>query len=110
MRRWLRIFVTFQLVALAWIFFRANSASDAFEILATIATRPGEFFFPREIVNGLVCLAILLGVEAWTQPRYFDEWLAERRPAAQLVVATVVLFALVLLGQQRGAQFIYFQF
>ncbi len=110
LRRVLRIALTFQLVALAWIFFRANSAGDAFEIVATIATQPGEFFFSRKVVNGLVCLAILLGVEAWTQPRYFDEWLAERRPASQLAVATVVLFALLLLGQQRGTQFIYFQF
>ncbi len=109
-RRAMRVFLTFQLVALAWVFFRAGSAGEAFEMLATIATQPGELFFPRELVNGLVCLALLLGIEAATQPRYFDEWLAERKPSAQLVFATAVLFAVVLLGQQRGAQFIYFQF
>jgi len=109
-RHWLRIFVTFQLVSLAWIFFRAATASEALSVLTTIATTPGEFFFPREIVNGLVCLPILLVIEAALQPQYFDEWLSERKPVAQLVVAAVVLFAVVLLGQQRGTQFIYFQF
>ena len=109
-RRWLRIFVTFQLVALAWVFFRASSVSEALTALATIATDPGELFFSREMVNGLVCLALLVAIEGIVQPRYFDEWLVERRPATQLAFAVVVLFAIVLLGQQQGGQFIYFQF
>ena len=108
--RGLRIFLTFQLVALAWIFFRANDAGEAFAVITTIATNPGELFFPRAVVNGLVCLSLLLLIESATQPRYFDEWLVERRPSTQLVLATGLLFAVVLLGQQRGAVFIYFQF
>ena len=109
-RRWLRIFVTFQLVSLAWIFFRARTASEALEVITTIATRPGEFFFPRDLVNGLVCLPLLIGIEAIMAPRYFDDWVAERKPAMQLVLVAVVLFAVILLGQQHGARFIYFQF
>jgi hypothetical protein len=58
-------------------------------------------------VNGLVCLALLLGAEM-TQPRYFDEWMLNETVRAAR--SPVVLFAVVLLGQQRGAQFIYFQF
>ena len=62
------------------------------------------------MVNGLVCLALLVAIESVVQPRYFDEWLVQRRPATQLAFAVVVLFAIVLLGQQQGGQFIYFQF
>ena len=35
------IFINFVLVLLAWVFFRANSASDAFKILGKIFTNPG---------------------------------------------------------------------
>jgi alginate O-acetyltransferase complex protein AlgI len=109
-RRWLRIFVTFQLVALAWVFFRADSAGDAFAILGTILTDPGELFLPRAMANGVVALAILVAIELAMQPRTFDQWLVERRIPVRPAIAAAVLFGVILLGHQSGARFIYFQF
>ena len=109
-RRLARILVTFHLVCLAWIFFRAPTVTAAISIIVSIAANHGAVFLHPKIVDGLVCLGLLLVLEAVMEPRTFDRWLVQRPSLAHLVVATGVLFGVILLGQQQGAQFIYFQF
>lgn len=42
---------TFVLINFAWIFFRANSISDAFYIVKTITTNMGELYIGRGLIK-----------------------------------------------------------
>ncbi|RPI00708.1 MAG: MBOAT family protein [Calditrichaeota bacterium] len=108
-----RIFVTFQLVCLSWIYFRANSLQSANFILKQIITKPwGELFIPAldQFMYGLIAVVILLIVDSsyeffrlpqrfYRQPRYL-RWAAY----------SVVIIIMVLIGVFNESQFIYFQF
>ena len=99
---------TFLLVAFAWIFFRANSVSQAFEIIGKIfsfssyappeiAMNSGEFIFSM----GLLLLLILK-----------DRFLPKYTPDPRLFWAVFVPMCLFcyLFGVFTSNQFIYFQF
>ena len=58
--------VTFHLVCLAWVFFRADSASTAFAILGKIARAPLEGSFERPGLTPLLWIGVLVAVE-WLQ-------------------------------------------
>lgn len=107
--RWLRIAATFNLVTLAWIFFRANSVQQAFQVLRGLG-RGGALFWDPLVANGLVGLAILAIVEVAKEPLQSDEWFVRRPAWAQLAASVTLFFSLLLFGSQHGAQFIYFQF
>jgi alginate O-acetyltransferase complex protein AlgI len=104
------VFVTFQLVCLGWVFFRAKSVGEAWEVLATIATTPGTLFVDPALANGLFALVLLLGVELMMGYRRFDEWLAERAAAVQIGVLTLLCVTVTAFAVQAGTRFIYFAF
>lgn len=113
----LRILLTFHLIAISWIFFRARSVSDALTIVRKIGTSlldiPAlvvQYPFTSEHGIGLGLIAILLAVET----------LDERRPIAQRLAAApvvlrwgsyyLVIFGLLILGRWQAKEFIYMQF
>jgi len=105
--RWVRQIVTFHLVCIGWVFFRAQSLADALTVFERIATMGLEFAYWRE--GGQMGLVFLVAVTVhicWL--RWRDALL--RMPAwAQgglygLVLVWTFLFSE---GSQR---FIYFQF
>lgn len=100
-------FVTFHLVCLAWIFFRAENASQAFEIISGIATwsdGAAAGFAP------LAVLGALLAGQMW-QNRVDVHGAVMARPwlARWGVYVALGLCALALMGGQNP-EFIYFQF
>ena len=107
----LRIFITFQLVCVAWIFFRADTISRAFTILGRIghAVATGRIVAPP-VRWPFAGAAILLLVE-WLQRRAphglaLEGWSRPVRWAAYYVVVA----ALLLFAQLGFTPFIYFQF
>jgi D-alanyl-lipoteichoic acid acyltransferase DltB (MBOAT superfamily) len=109
-KKGVKIFVTFNLVCLAWVFFRASSLTQAFQILHTIFTTPGTLFWDSWLVNGLFCMVLLLSFEIFIEPRPFDQGMVIRPAWAHLAVGLLLVFTVVLFGSKTGAQFIYFQF
>ncbi len=107
----LRIFVTFQLVCLAWIFFRADSISSGFTILHRIgsAVAAGQLGGPprRSPFGWVVVMLVVewlqrgrphaLAVQSWRRPARWAAYYA--------TVAAILLFA-----QLQFIPFIYFQF
>jgi D-alanyl-lipoteichoic acid acyltransferase DltB (MBOAT superfamily) len=116
--------VTFALVCLAWVFFRARSVDAAFRILATIAADlprmldPG---FVRASFAGLqLHVADLLVPVAAAAVLYAFDWYSEAaggraaferlRTPARWTLYYAGLAAILLIGRFGEQQFIYFQF
>ncbi|MCZ7528059.1 MAG: MBOAT family protein [Acidimicrobiia bacterium] len=110
-RRALRRLVTFHLVCLGWVFFRAESFANARAVLGRLVSGWGE---PSPAVTRSVLLAVLVGIGA----QYVSGATVERaiaafsrlRPVAQGVALGFALLLIDTLGPQGVAPFIYFQF
>ncbi len=107
----LQMLSTFGLVALAWVFFRAESLEQAFTILQRIFT-PSLFEGSTLIPRRLYVIVLLFVLVEWfgrkddhALERLFLNWPRVLRWLIYLVLATLVL---VYQGPKQG--FIYFQF
>ena len=102
--------VTFQLVSLAWIFFRADSFTQAFELLGGLASlRAGAVNVDAVIllvILGIASIAIDLTQRNRLSHTYILNWPA---PARGLAYATMLLSVFIFAGEQP-VPFIYFQF
>jgi alginate O-acetyltransferase complex protein AlgI len=102
--------VTFHLVCLAWVFFRAPDAGRAFELLGRMLTDRG----PSTLISPWLLVVIAGALAVQFLPRVavdraqgaFARWPA----AAQAGVAALALVAIDVLGPEGVAPFIYFQF
>jgi alginate O-acetyltransferase complex protein AlgI len=105
----LRAFAVFQLVCLAWVFFRAPDLTAALVML-------GRIFRGGSVVGTAVLgrLFALLGglwlVEVWLGSREPKPSLGERRIGLSFAYLAVVIIGIVVFGESRGHTFIYFQF
>lgn len=112
-----RVLLTFHLIAVAWVFFRAASINQVLVILRRIGAGLGQlpglltrYPFTADHYVAIGLIALLLGLEI----------LDERRPVWQrLAAAPVVLrwsayyaaiLALLILGRWQAREFIYMQF
>lgn len=109
----LQISITFVLACIAWVFFRANTTSDAFMILHRALAFDGSIFMetPSVIIYSLSAIAFLLAVELkreyYKGPVSFlnhPHW-AVRKLSYSFLIITILYF-----GVFDGGQFIYFQF
>jgi alginate O-acetyltransferase complex protein AlgI len=110
-RIWGQRILTFLLVCLGWVFFRADSFSTALSLLDRLVTG---WRAPTTLVNPLVIGTIALMLALQYAPhapadRIMDR-VANLRPIAMGATLAVVLFFIVTLGPQGVAPFIYFQF
>jgi alginate O-acetyltransferase complex protein AlgI len=102
--------LTFHVVCLAWIFFRADSVATAFTLLGRLVTGGG----PATLVTLPVVLAIAAGIGAQYVPAgtvgRVTARFAQLRPAFQGGVAAAALVGIGVLGPQGVAPFIYYRF
>jgi alginate O-acetyltransferase complex protein AlgI len=108
---WARRIVTFQLVCLGWVFFRADSLDTAVALLGRLARG---WDTPTVLVHPGVVLALAVGLGAQFLPaapgRVVRAALARLRPVPLGAAAALALFVITTLGPRGVAPFIYFRF
>ena len=108
-RLWLRRLATFHLVCLGWVFFRAGSLEEAFDVLGRIAG--GASSVPLNPMVVIVVVAML--ASQFVPPGSVTRWreaFAGWGVPAQAVALAGVLVVVDVLGPEGVAPFIYFQF
>jgi D-alanyl-lipoteichoic acid acyltransferase DltB (MBOAT superfamily) len=100
------IVVTFALVTLAWVFFRADSISQAFSYLGYMADQPLRFNFSmfRHVI-------LLLPFSFMLDILQRNDYLLQKKRTWYIAMESAVLVAIILVfGNFGGSEFIYFQF
>lgn len=108
-RNLLNQFITFILVTLAWIFFRATSINQAFEVLKIIGKRDFSLN-PQTLSAGtgvfnLIFSFFILGLFCLT---YFLPKILNFKNNTVFIIATTLL--IIILGKNGTNEFIYFRF
>jgi alginate O-acetyltransferase complex protein AlgI len=118
-RAWttLRVLLTFHLIAITWIFFRARTLTDAWTILRKLGTSLPQlpsllthYAFTSGHVLGLVLIALLLAIELLDERRSIFSRLAQVPAAWRWAAGYAGIFALLILGRWQAREFIYMQF
>jgi alginate O-acetyltransferase complex protein AlgI len=107
---WLQRLLTFHLVCIGWVLFRATSLGDALTILrrAVTAWEPGPLASSNLalVIGGMLLLQFL----PQNVGRYLEEAFAELPLVAQGAVMGIVFAVIFALGPRGVAPFIYYQF
>jgi alginate O-acetyltransferase complex protein AlgI len=107
---WAAWLVTFNVVCVAWVFFRAPNLGTAFDILGGLGLSG-----PSPLVTLPLVLLVVLAIAIQAVPRHWwydaEAWLVARPVAVQgLAVGAIIVAADAAVGQQGVAPFIYYQF
>lgn len=109
----LQIVITFILACIAWIFFRANTTSDAFSILTKIFSLEGPIYIGSlpVLIYSIFGIAFLIIVEL--NMEFFSgkvSFFNHRNVVIRNFSYGFVIIIILLFGVFDGEQFIYFQF
>jgi alginate O-acetyltransferase complex protein AlgI len=103
--------VTFNVVCLAWVFFRSRSVDVAFDVLRQLVVAWGE---PSPLVTPLVVLTVVAMLASQFVPERYPERVqiafSRAAPAVQGLALAGCFFLIDALGPTGVAPFIYFQF
>jgi alginate O-acetyltransferase complex protein AlgI len=109
--------VTFHLVLISWVFFRAASVSDAFDILGRVAsalprlpTLLPSYSYTGETVLSFALIAMLLLIEVLDEKRSLWERLRTQPRVVRWGFYYALLIGLVVIGKWGLKQFVYMQF
>ncbi|MDW3651725.1 MAG: MBOAT family protein [Bacteroidia bacterium] len=109
--------ITFALVCFAWIFFRANSLSDALLLIQNLFVWvPGDIgwiFRPEhrfEIVLSFLAIGLLLTVQVFQEKRSMGTWISIQPLFVRWAVYVMLVSIILNFGEFNQQQFIYFQF
>jgi D-alanyl-lipoteichoic acid acyltransferase DltB (MBOAT superfamily) len=110
-RVWGQRILTFNLVCVGWVFFRADSLATAFSMLRQLITGwGGSTALVTPMVVGTIAFMLALQYAPHTTADRIVDRVAGLRPVAMGAVFAVTLFVIVTLGPQGVAPFIYFRF
>jgi len=111
--KFLSILLVFTVTCFAWVFFRAANVQDAFHIIKSVFTSPGNTIHIGDIgifafsVFGIIILIVTEFImEYYPKVNLLNHRLAPVRYATILVMVILIIS----LGVFDGSQFIYFQF
>jgi alginate O-acetyltransferase complex protein AlgI len=120
---YLKVIVTFFLVCFAWIFFRANTISDAVYIISNLFAGWGRaltvealgnipFWGPLkfEFIVSLLSIVILLLIQLMERGVNIIDWFSEKPIWVRWPVYYSIILSILLFGNFGSKQFIYFQF
>ena len=110
------IVFTFILINFAWIFFRANSITEALYIIKKIGTSPGQLYIGSgdditASIYAVLAIAIVLSVEI--KKEFFNSFWSISQNKVELIRLAgyaVIIYLILHLGVFGDSQFIYFQF
>ena len=107
---WAAWLITFHVVCVAWVFFRAPDLGTAFDVLGGLGLSG-----PAPLVTPALVLLVVLAVVIQALPpgwwRTAEGWFVARPVALQgVLVGALIVAADAAVGQQGVAPFIYFQF
>jgi alginate O-acetyltransferase complex protein AlgI len=107
---WVAWLVTFHVVCVAWVFFRAPDLATAFDLLGGLGLSG-----PAPLVTLPMVLLVVIAIAIQALPpgwwRDAEAWLVARPAAMQgIAVGALIVAADAAVGQQGVAPFIYFQF
>jgi len=110
------IVFTFILINFAWIFFRANSITEALYIIKKIGTSPGKLYIGSgdditASIYAVLAIAIVLSVEI--KKEFFNSFWSISQNKVELIRLAgyaVIIYLILHLGVFGDSQFIYFQF
>jgi len=110
-----KVFITFNLICFAWIFFRAETFHQSVTIIRNIFTYDGFFNIRMQdteiFVSMLLKLSLLLLVEFFLLRKHTLNFSNTKRPLIySLAFNACLILLIVLFGIKQGTQFIYFQF
>lgn len=109
----LRIIVTFFFISFAWIFFRANSISETFDIIKSIVTNHGPLF-KGEGIPSLVLPVLMIGILLFKEIKdeYHLRIALMHNPNLWISVpsSAMIIIIILLCAEFNSGQFIYFQF
>lgn len=112
----LSLFVTFNAVCFAWIFFRANSTADAHWIVGHLfpldnAAKLGDLGLTGgEILVTIVAIMILEFVQYMERNKGGVAYFEKQKLTTRWICYYTLFFIIIVLGEFGGARFIYFQF
>ena len=113
---WIRLpkmLLCFVLVCFAWIFFRANTASDAFMAIGKIFTEGGPLFVKgggSVLTMGCMSLFVLLLKDFLDESNLKLRFVNSTNNFVGYTSITLLICFILLFGCLSGGQFIYFQF
>lgn len=106
-----QVFWTFQFVCLAWIFFRATSIHNAFDVMTRMVTGWG---VSSTLVSPLLIATIVAVIAVQQLPARMGDRLAAEISTTtlwiQIGIGALVLLAITTLGPSGVAPFIYYRF
>ncbi|MCP5045649.1 MAG: MBOAT family protein, partial [bacterium] len=118
-----RMSVTFMMVTFAWIFFRADSLSDAFYIVSHLFSGWSSVLnvngllsafhlglLKKELAVAAISIGFMLWVHAARKEKTFEVWVAAQKDFPRWVFYVCLLFWLLAFGDTGAGEFIYFRF
>jgi alginate O-acetyltransferase complex protein AlgI len=102
--------LTFHLVVFAWVFFRADHVATAFDIATRMLVPRGQVFSDPILAQCGIGIALVIGGDIFIRRTDYWDNLARYSLAFRFASSLGLLLGIVLLGIEKGAQFIYFQF
>lgn len=112
----INLLVTFHLVVLAWLFFRANSLTDAMLLLRNATQLDGInvksllIINPNQLVIAGGALLVLIGVDLLHSRGQLTPFLARRPLWVRWSLYYLMLIGILAFGEYRSQDFIYAQF
>lgn len=112
----LNLLLTFHIVVLAWVFFRADSLGDAL-ILLRNATQLGQsklasllIVNPNQFIIGWGAIIVLLVVDLMHSRGLISPFMQQRPQWIRWGIYSLLLIGILAFGEYRSQDFIYFQF
>jgi alginate O-acetyltransferase complex protein AlgI len=120
---WIGLILTFVIVNLTWVFFRANSIEQSFQIIASFQHLNLDFIphffqlysgnneFRTFTISILVSFPLFLILETMIHQENFNSLIVKRGTFIRWTIYLILTFSILIFGVLNAApQFIYFQF
>ncbi|MBD3170335.1 MAG: MBOAT family protein [candidate division Zixibacteria bacterium] len=112
----IKVVITFHLALFAWVFFRANSISDAFLILGSMFRGGANWFKPGPKIDGfdinlaIISILVMEAIQLYQERASVLEFINSKPVLIRWAIYYVAVMVILLFGTFEEVEFIYFQF